>query len=193
MQQSKQPWYIGFQTNERTLEWEESAQIQLLKMYVAEKSGRDVDWVHDRLTELVVLLPDIIAKLNVVKADLLLQLLDTDMVAQRLIALEAVLPGVDLSRLTARYPAILLEHTAAHVKSKLASLREALPQGMRVELLVEKEPVLLDVEIGAVLQEIRRLLPGEDPAKVLLRDPSVVLDMNAFRMGSSLQDDQAPL
>lgn len=86
MQQSKQPWYIGFQvgtakssaahmrmhcsghqsscsamqpehttscwltlwsngatsmqTNERTLEWEESAQIQLLKMYVAEKSGK---------------------------------------------------------------------------------------------------------------------------------------------------------
>ena len=36
----KQPWYIGFQTNERTLEWEESAQIQLLKIYVAEKSGQ---------------------------------------------------------------------------------------------------------------------------------------------------------
>lgn len=34
--------------------------------------------MHDRLTELVVLLPDIIAKLSVVKADLLLQLLDTD-------------------------------------------------------------------------------------------------------------------
>lgn len=35
-----QPWYIGFQTNERTLEWEESAQIQLLKIYLAEKSGK---------------------------------------------------------------------------------------------------------------------------------------------------------
>jgi hypothetical protein len=38
---------------------------------------QDVDWVHDRLSELVVLLPDIVAKLNNVKADLLLQLLDT--------------------------------------------------------------------------------------------------------------------
>lgn len=47
--------------------------------------------------------------------------------------------------------------------------REALPQGLRVELLVEKEPVLLDVEIGAVLQEIRRLLPGEDPTRVMRR------------------------
>jgi hypothetical protein len=33
--------------------------------------------VHERLSELVVLLPDIVAKLNNVKADLLLQLLDT--------------------------------------------------------------------------------------------------------------------
>ena len=38
---------------------------------------QDVEWVHDRLSELVVLLPDIVAKLNNVKADLLLQLLDT--------------------------------------------------------------------------------------------------------------------
>jgi hypothetical protein len=106
----KQPWYIGFQTNERTLEWEESAQIQLLKIYVAEKSGQvlkdpvlllqcrtllpctchpsnscllqDIEWVHERLSELVVLLPDIVAKLNNVKADLLLQLLDTKVRAQ---------------------------------------------------------------------------------------------------------------
>ena len=34
------PWYIGFQTNERTLEWEESATLQLCKQYVAQKSGQ---------------------------------------------------------------------------------------------------------------------------------------------------------
>lgn len=44
--------------------------------------------------------------------------------------------------------------------------REALPAGVRVERLVETEPVLLDVQIGRVLQEIRRLLPAEDPAQV---------------------------
>jgi hypothetical protein len=38
---------------------------------------------------------------------------------------------------------------------------------VHVERLVEKEPVLLDVQIGAVLQEVRRLLPAEDPAKVM--------------------------
>lgn len=45
------------------------------------------------------------------------------MIARQLIDLEAVLPGVDLSNLTARYPAILLEHSAEGVAAKLASLR----------------------------------------------------------------------
>ena len=43
--------------------------------------------------------------------------------AARLIELEALLPGVDLSRLAARYPALLLEHTAAGVAAQLDSLR----------------------------------------------------------------------
>ena len=37
---------------------------------------------------------------------------------------------------------------------------------MCVERLVETEPVLLDVQISRVLQEIRRLLPAKDPAQV---------------------------
>ena len=41
-----------------------------------------------------------------------------------------------------------------------------MPAGVRVERLVETEPVLLDVQISTVLQEIRRLLPAEDPRKV---------------------------
>ena len=41
-----------------------------------------------------------------------------------------------------------------------------------------------------VLKEIQRLLPGQDPAGVLQRQPSLVLDMDAFKMGSSLQDTQ---
>jgi len=41
-----------------------------------------------------------------------------------------------------------------------------LPEGARPERLVEAEPVLLDVDIGAVLAEIRRLLPGQDEVKV---------------------------
>ena len=45
------------------------------------------------------------------------------MIAQRLIDLEEVLPGVDLSRLTARYPAILLEHSVDSIRQKLQALR----------------------------------------------------------------------
>ena len=47
----------------------------------------------------------------------------TQMIAQRLIDLEEVLPGVDLSRLTARYPAILLEHSIDGIRDKLQALR----------------------------------------------------------------------
>lgn len=32
--------YIGFQTNERTLEWEESAGIQMIKLYICQKTGK---------------------------------------------------------------------------------------------------------------------------------------------------------
>ena len=31
------PWQFGFQTNERYLKWDDSAQLQLLKLHVAEK------------------------------------------------------------------------------------------------------------------------------------------------------------
>ena len=47
----------------------------------------------------------------------------TQMIAKRLIDLEEVLPGVDLSRLTARYPAILLEHSISGIRDKLEALR----------------------------------------------------------------------
>jgi hypothetical protein len=45
------------------------------------------------------------------------------MIARRLVQLEEVLPGVDLSRLTARYPAILLEHSIDGIRTKLEALR----------------------------------------------------------------------
>lgn len=32
--------YIGFQTNERNLEWEESASIQMMKLYISQKTGK---------------------------------------------------------------------------------------------------------------------------------------------------------
>ena len=39
-QERPPPWKFGFQTNERHLKWDESAQRQLLKMHVADKLGQ---------------------------------------------------------------------------------------------------------------------------------------------------------
>lgn len=40
LQQADTPWYVGFQTNERTLEWEESAGVQMIKLYCCQKTGQ---------------------------------------------------------------------------------------------------------------------------------------------------------
>lgn len=34
------PWLLGFQCNERYLKWDDSAQIQLLKIYAARELGK---------------------------------------------------------------------------------------------------------------------------------------------------------
>ena len=64
------------QVRERQVEgqFEDGATVQLLKLHVAQQAGRGLPWVEARLGELVALVPDIVAKLPRVKADLLLRL-----------------------------------------------------------------------------------------------------------------------
>ena len=69
-----------------------------------------------------------------------------------------------------------------------ASCREALP-GVDVCRLVEAEPMLLCADIDYVLEEIRRLLPGEDPISILCINPGMVIDMGAARLPASLEVD----
>lgn len=93
------PWSFGFQTNERYLQWDESAQRQLLKMHVATKLGKvrwhapiactqctntstwnclqDVPWVEAKLQEIVGIIPDLSGKIDRMKADIVIQLVDT--------------------------------------------------------------------------------------------------------------------
>lgn len=95
------PWNFGFQTNERYLKWDESAQRQVLKMHVADKLGQvpcgrfccgtcqhlfpqprntpyhclqEVSWVEGKLQELVDIIPDLAGKVDHMKADIVIQL-----------------------------------------------------------------------------------------------------------------------
>lgn len=43
--EEKEPWYIGFQMNERYLKWGESGQARFLKIHCAKELG----WSHERV------------------------------------------------------------------------------------------------------------------------------------------------
>lgn len=53
--------------------------------------------------------------------------------------------------------------------------REALPDvpGEWVDGMVEAEPRILNCDIPLLLSEIERLLPGQNPKKLLVENPSV--------------------
>ncbi len=104
-QERPPPWKFGFQTNERHLKWDESAQRQLLKMHVADKLGQvahlllqrfvctchdvqlivhiqqEVSWVEDKLQEVVEIIPDLAGKVDTMKADIVMQLVSDTQVS----------------------------------------------------------------------------------------------------------------
>lgn len=167
------------------MEWDDSAARQLIKIHVADKLGKDTEFVEGRLRELAVLLPDLVGKLDRMRADIVLALVtDTDAVAQKLVALREVLPSSNLSAMFSRHPALLLELQPQTVRQQVEEMRSALP-GVDVEALLDREPLLLRANIQAVLSDIQRLLPGKDPVKVLVSDPGIVLDMNTAGMPSA--------
>lgn len=179
------PWSFLFQCNERYLQWDDSATRQLIKLHVARKLDKDVVWVDGKLDELAVLLPDMVGKLERMRADLVLQLVaDTDGVARKLVALRSVVPTANLSDMFSRNPSLLLEITVEQVQVQVDALRAALP-GVDVEKLLDREPLLLRADIRAVLDDIRRILPNADPVAVLLKDPTIVLDMQTAGMPSA--------
>jgi hypothetical protein len=87
-----------------------------------------VEWVDERLLELSILLPDLVVKLDRLKADLVLQLvMDTHAVAAKLVEFRQALPAVDLSAVLAQYPRLLLDLDAAALRAQLGTLRCAAP------------------------------------------------------------------
>lgn len=65
----------GFQCNERYLQWDQAAQLQLLRLVLAEKLAIEDDEVVSRLRELAILLPDFLTRMNNTRVDILLPIL----------------------------------------------------------------------------------------------------------------------
>ena len=60
----------------RYLAWSDGAQIRLLKLHVCHKLGQRMTWVENRLAQLMGLLPDLMQRIEHMKADMLVNLVD---------------------------------------------------------------------------------------------------------------------
>lgn len=190
-QDSPPPWAFGFQVNERYLDWNASAQTQLLKLTCATKLGMDLAEFEERLGELAALLPELSSKLAKMKVDLVCALLqDTQALAQRLALLRNLLPSIDVSELTAKSPALLLEYSSQELTERLDNLRTAFGERTDVDFLVAREPKLVRLAsspeaIKALLAYVERL-PVSDPLGFVINNPSIVLDMDAHGLPSAI-------
>ena len=114
----------GFQVNERYLDWDESAARQLIKIYCAEQLNTDVDFINARLSELEAVLPDMVQKLDRLKADIVLSLVkNVEAVAKRLLALAEALPGVNISEMVSGNLWLLNEPSSQTVAEQLMTLK----------------------------------------------------------------------
>lgn len=90
LENAKEAWHLGFQMNERFLRWDQSAQLQLVKIILAEKLEVEPAEVEARLMQLSVLLPDFLSRLECTRVNFLQPLL-ADMPVRPL-ALHALCP-----------------------------------------------------------------------------------------------------
>lgn len=80
--------------------------------------------VDDELQKLVAILPDLTVRLDRMKADLLMTLLTRqDRIANNLLTLRRILPGLNAASLVLRYPALLTDMTAPDIEARTADLR----------------------------------------------------------------------
>ncbi|KAF6253901.1 hypothetical protein COO60DRAFT_1703616 [Scenedesmus sp. NREL 46B-D3] len=187
------PWSFGFQCNERYLDWDSSAQIALVKIWLAGKMDITVPEVEARLAELANLLPDLVSKMERARADILYELIkDQAATAERLLALRELLPRCNVSALVAGHPRLMLGLSVPEIGQKVHELRAKLP-GVDVDALISQEPMLLRADLPRLMSELARLMPHADPVRLIARDPQMVLDMDVAGMPSTLELDGAGL
>ncbi|MEW5297092.1 MAG: hypothetical protein WDW36_000322 [Sanguina aurantia] len=185
-EQPPPPWSFLVQHNERHLKWESDARVQLIIKVLSERLDMTTPEVAARLEMLAQLIPDLSPKMGYTKTDILL-LLITDLpgLAVKLLRLKELLPGLNVSMLVSRVPALLLGWETGVLAARLREMRTQLP-GVNVAMLIDAEPAVLTADLHKVLAHCRRLLPDEDPVRVLVTRPQMVLDMQEAGMPSAL-------
>eukprot|EP00892_Ulva_mutabilis_P006787 jgi/Ulvmu1/4480/UM002_0205.1 len=171
------PWSMGWQTNERNIMWNDDLKIRLIKKIVAQKTELSNAELERRLQTLVILLPDICARLPSMKPAILSRLLiERQAVAERLLALKQIFPGADCSKMLAKELGLLSE-TIDSLEQRAADLREFLPAA-DIDKLVQDNPSILSVDtFMAAVQDARRLMPGIHIESLMMSQPDFVLSL----------------
>lgn len=180
------PWTFNYQMNERVVAWGDDLNARLIKHIVARNMGLSEEQAQQRLLELASLLPDLAAKLPLMKPQLLARLAsNTRAVAQGLLQLKEVFPKADVGVIAVRCPGLVLgDVPLGQVQEAAQKLRQLLPNS-EVDKLVEEHPLtMLDVEgFEDALQRAKAMMPLLDVEKTMARNPGFIF---GFQRGSKL-------
>lgn len=160
--------------------WTADAQLRLAAMAVADEVGCEAEEVAERCAVLLDLAPALRPAVGVMKAaDLARLAMSAGDVASQLVALRTLFPTADLDEMVSKQPQILLADC-----EKLRVAREellGLLPTLNIDLVVSKQPLLLQLRNAAgFVEDAKRLMPGQDVAKVLEKRPGLVLELQSF-------------
>lgn len=172
----KMPWQFSWQRNERTLRWTEGVRVHMIKGFAAKELGISEELMDRRLHELALLLPDLPAKVAVMKPKVVAALAaDTHSLALKLVALKTIFPAANVATMVVKQPAILTQRTQQQLQDAANRLRELLPD-FDIDWLVEQHPNITMEPDGfaETLQEAKRMQPKLNVAKALRTNPSMI-------------------
>ncbi|KAL4431202.1 hypothetical protein ABPG75_006458 [Micractinium tetrahymenae] len=145
----------------------------LVRSAAARASGLEYEEFDERLQRLLTLMPFLQDRLLRMSPKLLAALAaDPSLVAARLIELKSLLPAAAVAAVAGGRPSLLLSPEWERLPAAAAALARRYSEE-EVALLVAAEPLLLAEDVEAILAELQRLLPVEQPAAALLAQPNL--------------------
>ncbi|GBF93928.1 hypothetical protein Rsub_06177 [Raphidocelis subcapitata] len=174
------PWAVGWQMSERNLVWNDDLKLRLIRRVASEQLGIPESEVDARLEQVVVLLPDLRARLAQAPADMAARLAgSTGAIAARLLRLKQAFPRADAGAMVANRLGLVLdpEEQLPDFGAAAARLAALLP-GVDTDRFAEAFPAVLDVDdFERALEDAARLMPGQDIASMLRANPGMVLSL----------------
>lgn len=172
----KMPWQLSWQRNERTLKFTDAINEHMVKGFAVKELHISEDEMEHRLQQLSLLLPDLAAKISVMKPKAVAYFAaDTNRLALALVELKRLFPTADVANMVVKQPALLIERSPQELAVAAEKLRELLPR-FDIDWLLERHPqIALDVDTFAeTLAEAQRMMPNQDVMHTLAHNPNMI-------------------